>query len=44
MTGGSSNYGYPDKTYLTRVKEELAAKGVKWINNLIMKIKFKFRS
>ena len=29
MTGGSSNYGYPDKTYLTRVKEELAAKGVK---------------
>eukprot|EP00828_Plagiopyla_frontata_P048967 TRINITY_DN9580_c0_g1_i1.p1 TRINITY_DN9580_c0_g1~~TRINITY_DN9580_c0_g1_i1.p1 ORF type:complete len:136 (+),score=15.54 TRINITY_DN9580_c0_g1_i1:532-939(+) len=29
MTGGSSNYGYPDKTYLSRVKEELAAKGVK---------------
>ena len=29
MVGGSSNYGYPDKTYLTRAKEELAAKGIK---------------
>eukprot|EP00828_Plagiopyla_frontata_P016780 TRINITY_DN2196_c0_g1_i1.p2 TRINITY_DN2196_c0_g1~~TRINITY_DN2196_c0_g1_i1.p2 ORF type:complete len:155 (-),score=22.69 TRINITY_DN2196_c0_g1_i1:14-478(-) len=29
MAGGSSNYGYPDPTYFTRVKEELAAKGVK---------------
>ena len=27
-TGGSSNYGYPDETYLTRVKEELKLKGV----------------
>mmetsp|Transcript_22195 Transcript_22195/g.53249 ORF Transcript_22195/g.53249 Transcript_22195/m.53249 type:complete len:350 (+) Transcript_22195:81-1130(+) len=28
MHGGSSHYGYPDDTYLSRVKEELAAKGV----------------
>lgn len=27
--GGSSQYGYPDPTYLTRVKNELAAKGIK---------------
>lgn len=25
---GSSHYGYPDKEYLGRVKEELALKGV----------------
>jgi len=28
LHGGSSHYGYPDKTYFNRVKEELAAKGV----------------
>ncbi|XP_070575133.1 uncharacterized protein [Ptychodera flava] len=28
-TGGTANYGYPDPTYLSRVKEELAAKGIK---------------
>jgi deltex-like protein len=27
-TGGSSNFGYPDATYLERVTDELAAKGV----------------
>jgi deltex len=27
-TGGASNYGYPDETYLERVKDELAQKGV----------------
>ena len=27
-TGGASHFGYPDPTYFTRVKEELAAKGV----------------
>lgn len=27
-TGGASRFGYPDPTYLSRVKEELAAKGV----------------
>ena len=26
--GGATNYGYPDLTYLSRVKEELACKGV----------------
>lgn len=26
--GGASHFGYPDPTYFTRVKEELAAKGV----------------
>ncbi|KAK3599399.1 hypothetical protein CHS0354_036414 [Potamilus streckersoni] len=26
--GGSTNYGYPDPTYLQRVQEELAAKGI----------------
>ena len=26
--GGSSNFGYPDPTYLERVKEELASKGL----------------
>lgn len=26
--GGSANFGYPDPTYLLRVTEELAAKGV----------------
>jgi hypothetical protein len=25
--GGPTNYGYPDPTYLSRVKSELAAKG-----------------
>ncbi|XP_077982412.1 uncharacterized protein LOC144437361 [Glandiceps talaboti] len=28
-TGGPQGYGYPDPTYLDRVKEELAAKGIK---------------
>ena len=28
VQGGTSHYGYPDKTYFSRVKEELAAKGV----------------
>jgi deltex-like protein len=27
-SGGASNYGYPDETYLERVKDELALKGV----------------
>ncbi|XP_066286231.1 E3 ubiquitin-protein ligase DTX3L-like [Branchiostoma lanceolatum] len=27
--GGPNRYGYPDPQYLTRVKEELAAKGIK---------------
>eukprot|EP00058_Branchiostoma_floridae_P023370 XP_002608860.1 hypothetical protein BRAFLDRAFT_241590 [Branchiostoma floridae] len=27
--GGPTNYGYPDPDYLRRVKEELAAKGIK---------------
>lgn len=26
--GGAANFGYPDPTYLKRVKEELAAKGI----------------
>jgi len=26
--GGSTNYGYPDATYFSRVKNELADKGV----------------
>ena len=26
--GGSANFGYPDPTYLIRVQEELAAKGI----------------
>ncbi|CAN0380565.1 unnamed protein product [Phaeothamnion confervicola] len=26
--GGSASFGYPDPTYLDRVKEELAAKGI----------------
>ena len=29
MSGGSACYGYPDKTYMDRVREELAAKGIK---------------
>ncbi|XP_002732896.1 uncharacterized protein LOC100370943 [Saccoglossus kowalevskii] len=28
-TGGSASHGYPDPTYLFRVREELAAKGIK---------------
>jgi hypothetical protein len=28
MSGGSSSFGFPDKTYFTRVQEELASKGV----------------
>lgn len=28
VTGGSSSFGYPDATYLFRVREELAAKGI----------------
>ena len=27
-SGGASHFGYPDPTYLTRVKEELAFKGI----------------
>ena len=27
-SGGTSNYGYPDRTYFTRVKSELADKNV----------------
>ena len=26
--GGPASYGYPDPTYLMRVKEDLAAKGI----------------
>ncbi|XP_066277094.1 uncharacterized protein [Branchiostoma lanceolatum] len=29
VTGGASDYGYPDPGYLTRLREELAAKGIK---------------
>jgi deltex len=28
VTGGASHFGFPDPTYLTRVKEELAFKGI----------------
>lgn len=28
LSGGSAYFGYPDPTYFTRVKEELAAKGI----------------
>ena len=28
LSGGTSNYGFPDPTYFTRVQEELASKGV----------------
>ncbi|XP_038144020.1 LOW QUALITY PROTEIN: E3 ubiquitin-protein ligase DTX3L-like [Cyprinodon tularosa] len=28
MTGGPEHFGYPDKTYLSGVKEELKAKGI----------------
>jgi len=28
LTGGSSNFGYPDATYFSRVKEELADRGL----------------
>lgn len=28
VSGGATNYGYPDPTYFSRVSEELAAKGV----------------
>ena len=28
LSGGATRFGYPDATYFTRVKEELAAKGV----------------
>lgn len=28
LTGGSAGFGYPDETYLKRVKEELALKGI----------------
>ncbi|ESO86091.1 hypothetical protein LOTGIDRAFT_129923 [Lottia gigantea] len=28
MNGGPTNFGYPDATYLSRIKEELASKGV----------------
>jgi deltex-like protein len=30
--GGATNYGFPDATYLSRVKEELASKGVVFEN------------
>ena len=29
-SGGSARFGYPDDTYLKRVKEELALKGLKF--------------
>ncbi|XP_078587612.1 uncharacterized protein LOC144868824 isoform X2 [Branchiostoma floridae x Branchiostoma japonicum] len=29
VSGGASDYGYPDPGYLTRLREELAAKGIK---------------
>ncbi|CAF0846403.1 unnamed protein product [Adineta ricciae] len=29
IQGGAENFGYPDSTYLNRVKQELAAKGIK---------------
>ena len=29
-SGGSSHFGYPDDTYLKRVKEELSLKGLKF--------------
>ncbi len=28
-SGGAAYFGYPDPTYLKRVKEELAAKGIR---------------
>lgn len=28
INGGAENFGYPDKTYLNRVRQELAAKGI----------------
>lgn len=28
LSGGTSSFGYPDPTYLNRVQEELASKGV----------------
>lgn len=28
VSGGAANFAYPDPTYLTRVKEELACKGI----------------
>lgn len=28
LNGGSANFGYPDQTYLMRVRQELAAKGI----------------
>ena len=28
MSGGVASFGYPDETYLDRVKQELAAKGL----------------
>ena len=29
-SGGTSSFGYPDPTYLKRVKDELALKGLKF--------------
>ncbi|CAB1459325.1 unnamed protein product [Pleuronectes platessa] len=29
QSGGPENYGYPDPDYLSRVREELKAKGIK---------------
>jgi deltex-like protein len=29
MYGGATSFGWPDPTYFSRVKEELAAKGIK---------------
>ena len=31
-SGGSSHFGYPDDTYFDRVKLEMAAKGVVWLD------------
>ena len=28
VSGGAANFGYPDESYLKRVKEELACKGI----------------
>ena len=28
-------HGYPDDTYLKRVREELAAKGIKWFHRFV---------
>lgn len=32
LRGGATQYGYPDSTYFQRVREELAARGVSYLN------------